>query len=305
MLTPKVQDLEQRCHQAEQAVLRLAGVAGDAWARRIELLLTAEEIDGFSGDPAAKTALVLEVAGARWIREARDAAIVADRAHTQAEAEHRELADRRDKVSRELYEVLVDFRDRCRTLTSAHDAKRYLGVSGRTPRTPDRLRRCAGGVVDAVRGWGDEPPVDLQELDPAPYVRRLEELAPELDAAIKAVAVARARKRTARRRRKAAIEHCEWSLLHGGRLVESSLGLVDLEELALEIRGRRRPGRPSKTSRPASAETLEAAKALFPGRDVVRRARESFPWLRGAVRRGRESFASLVNAVRRARESIS
>jgi hypothetical protein len=292
MLTPKVQDLEQRCHQAEQAVVRLAAMAGDAWTRRIETLLTADEIGGLSGDPAAKTALILEIAGARWIREAREAVIDADQAHTRAEAEHRELAGRRDAVSRELYDVLVDFRDRCRTLTSARDARRYLGFSGRTPRTPDRLRRCAGLAVDAVRGWGDEPPVDLKELRPAPFVRRLEELGIELDAAVKAVAVARVRKRTARRRRKAAIEHCEWSLLHGARLVESSLGLVDLEELALEIRGRRRPGRPSRTRRQASAAPPEATMSPFPGRDAVREGRESFSSLAGAVRRGRESFSS-------------
>lgn len=63
MLTPKVQDLEQRCHQAEQAVARLAGVAGDAWARRMETLLTAEEIGVFTTGPAATTSLVLEIAG--------------------------------------------------------------------------------------------------------------------------------------------------------------------------------------------------------------------------------------------------
>jgi len=37
------------CHQAEQAVIRLVGVAGDARARCLETLLTAEEIGGFSG----------------------------------------------------------------------------------------------------------------------------------------------------------------------------------------------------------------------------------------------------------------
>lgn len=283
----RVQELEKRCRQAERASARLARVAGGLWAPLVEQELGAEGASRLVGDPASSTALVLDVAGVRWIREARDGVIEADLAHAAAQERYRELAGRRDAVSRALYDLVVELRERCRA-SNAVDEKHLLGVSGRTPRTPDLLCRTSRVVVAAVKRWDDEPPAELKGLVPGPYVRRIEGLANDLEAALDAVALADVRKRAARRARKTAIEHCEWSLLHGSRLVESALSLLGREELAFEIRGRRRPGRPSKKFRQA-----------------VRRAREGFPWLPEAVRRARESFSPLASLVTRARESFS
>lgn len=291
MPSTKTEKLARRCRRTEEATDAYASIAGDVLEERFRPFLSEEEASLF---PPGTVAKILRTIGVDTVRGAHQAFVEADEASAWTAEEYTRLCRQRDDTAAALYDVVVEFRKRCRVYMDARQEKIELGISGRTPRGPEDLHRWSGGVVGMVKGHEDKLSIDRGQFKTAPYLKKIERLRDDLGRLLDAIELGKVHKSVALHERRQALAECELYQLHGSRLVESALGLAGRPDLAYQIRGVHPPGRPRK-----------AASVRNSGRNVVRRARESFSRLSAAVRRARESFRSRLRSVRKARGSFS
>ena len=275
MLSRKVLKLQKRCYATERATEAYARIACDVWVPRFREELSAEEAERFA-DPGGFFQLMLEVTGVRMVRTACDEMIAADRAWRRACRELTWTCRRRDKAVKALYRSVVKVRKKYKAHLDAKAEKAFLFVSGETPRQPLELSRWADAIEEGLRA--PEFPIAARRLDAEHHADELAERRTALDEAADAIAFAEAEKTKTQRDRQLAIEACEQIHLRCSQYVEAALRFVGREDLAYEIRGVRRPGRPRK------------------GENLPSRGAESFSWLPRALRRARKSFSRRLRA---------
>lgn len=248
MLTPRVQDLIERCRRAQEAA--------DAYAPLVDERLRAESVDPEPCPPGTHEAS-LRRAGDD-IGKAADAAAAADLAHSRAVEAHRGHMERRDALVAALYRDIVDLRRAWRPQITKKDEKGLFGISGKTPRGPINLVFWTQAVLI---GWrtAERRFEDMVRKALSTRIARIRRLHDELETEDAAATDAGRTRDVARGDRLEAIEECERALQVNGHFVESFLMRVGRRDLVTKIRGKGPRGRPKKGDAPRrTAKTVLA-----------------------------------------------
>jgi len=245
MLSPRVQDLVERCRRAQEAMA--------AHAPLIE-----EQRRGEGAYERTVRGLGTDVA------TFADAAAEADLGHSRAVQAHQEWAERRDGASAALYREVSQLRSVWRDLYARGRVKRDLALSGKTPRRPSDLIAWAEAVLVV---WRDGDGVCKDSFTASGFgelVSRIRKRLDELEVAYDEAGKANLARTSARARRREAIEKCEFVLQKDARVAESFLVLAGRRDLVVDVRGKLPLGRPRKDDLPRSEPKEPDAVAAAP-----------------------------------------
>lgn len=282
MLSPRVQDLVERCRRTQQA--------SATYAPLIEELRRREASPGGAEGAFQGSVLLL---GVDEVGEAADATAEADRAHSRAVRSHQGWARRRDDVAAKLYREISDFRKDWRDLHAGGGVKQSLGLSGKTPRRTSDLIAWAHALLHF---WDEGEAVfthSFYKTGVANRIARARELVVKLETAYAGAGKANLVRAMARDDRRTAIEKCEAVLQENGYIVECLLRHAGRRDLAVKIRGKHPRGRPRKSDPPRSrpeAKPAAVVVAAEPSVEAPPKARVLLSWFEHAARRAGRLF---------------
>ncbi len=281
MLSPRVQDLVERCRHTQQAAATYAPLIEELSNPR------PPEQDG-GAEPYTEGVFkhsVLQL-GVEEVGTAADAAAEADRAHSRAVEVHQEWAGRRDGLAGELYREVAGFRKAWRELEGKKIEGAPLGLSGKTPRRTSDLMAWARRVPDF---WGDGKEFSMDRFLRRSFEARIaatRTLVAEVETAYDEAGKANLNRRTARDQRRQTIEECESLLKENGRIIEAFLGRAGCRDLMVKIRGKQPRGRPCKSDPPRSKPRPKPAAVVA----AAPQGRVLYSWFERAAQKAGRLF---------------